>query len=1564
MVKTSQYITLILFTCTLLLGGPLAFAQQNSGNPNFPFPQNKDFQYGFNPSTLSSADATAAYEDWKSSFAENCGNDTWRIKFDNTSETVSEGIGYGMLIAVYHADKTLFDGLWQYYKNARNENGVMNWKRGGCANSAIGNNGATDAELDAAMALIIASCQWPNSATHDYASDATTLIGIIKNHEIESGSYVVKPGDKFGGSSLTNPSYFAPAYFRAYADFTGTDQTFWNNVADKCYQILANNSHASTGLVSDWCNGSGTPGGGGYAFGGTRYHYDAARTPWRFATDYLWYGNPEAQAYLQKNVDWINGSGGGIANIGDSYERDGTKMSNNHNSTFVGAFANAAMAASQADADAFASDFKNIPANNDRAYFQRTLRALYYLQLSGNFWYPCSDVPISSVEVTITNPSSTSTFAEGENITIEASATTGSGSITRMEFYTGNTKLGEDNSAPYSFTWNDIPSGKQTIKVVAFNSEGETGEALMTLNVIKSVVKTNTTPNIDGTIDNLWQSIAPATIENVTQGSGNRGGDSDLSASWKAMWTDTDIYVLVEVNDNTRVNDSPDLYNDDTVEIYFDSGNEKAGSFDSNDFQYEFRFNDTQASENNGKSTAGITFGQTETGSGYIMEVKIPWSTILNNNPMVDQLIGFDVHVNDDDDGGGRDSKISWNATEDQAWQNPGLFGTIVLKGSNCTVPPAAGNISGNFTVCEAEESIYSIQSVSGAETYTWQVPAGATITSGQGTNSVTVLWGNAGGSISVVPGNVCGTGQLSSANVSVTPLSQASVSISGENQICSGYQVTFNSSIQNGGNSPSYQWKVNGSPIDGQNSNSFSTSNLSNGDRVTLEMTSNKNCIANATLTSNEIAVNVTNSAYSSVSITADQNSICSGDQITFSAIPENGGNNPTYQWRVNGSNVQGANGSTFTSATLSDGNRVSVILYSDQPCVIDPASYSNEITVNVNSTTTAAVNIIADDSDICEGQTVTFTATPQNGGNNPTYQWRKNGVNIFGEKGVQYSASNLANGDRIVVRMTSNKSCVTTSLVTSNRITMTVTPAETATAVVSANETSICSGQQVIFTALTTNQGNNPTYQWLKNGKNINGATNQNYSTTNLNNLDEISIHLNSSLPCVNNPVVFSEPVQVSVQNVVIPSVSITASQTDICPGQSVTFSATSNGGGQEPVYSWFLNGKILGGSGTTYIASNIVSGDEYQVKLYSSLQCASLSEVSSNPISIIVSNSVTPSVDIVTESDRVCEGTQVSLKANYTSGGSNPSFQWRKDGVVIQGASSESYLTEPLETSATYSVALSSNLECATSSVANASIVLTTDPTPTQANAGVDQYVSGSETLLSANAPAIGIGSWSLVSGSASFTQASNPQTLVSNLSEGENILQWSIYNGACTPSVSQVSVFVGSEPAANNITGPSQVESGDTVIYFVPLNPGSAYEWNVPDGFMILDGQGTNQILVSVTNDSGSGSVNVSESNDFGSSEASLKVDKVTSLYYGNNDFSYELYPNPFNNEIEVVWPTKENLKINITDLKGLRVLELEVKSASSIRIGEDLKPGVYFIQINSNQKTVVQKIIKI
>ncbi len=83
---------------------------------------------------------------------------------------------------------------------------------------------------------------------------------------------------------------------------------------------------------------------------------------------------------------------------------------------------------------------------------------------------PSPNAPV----VDITSPENNSTFNSGTPVTITADASDPNGSVSRVEFYAGNDKLGEDTSSPYAFTWNNIPEGSYTISALATDNQGVT----------------------------------------------------------------------------------------------------------------------------------------------------------------------------------------------------------------------------------------------------------------------------------------------------------------------------------------------------------------------------------------------------------------------------------------------------------------------------------------------------------------------------------------------------------------------------------------------------------------------------------------------------------------------------------------------------------------------------------------------------------------------------------------------------------------------------------------------------------------------------------------------------------------------------------------------------------------------------------------------------------------------------------------------------------------------------------------------------------------------------------
>lgn len=263
-----------------------------------PFPHNIRYAFGLQPSRYTQAQYAAAvsqfYTTWCSTFVTASGSNyrVWWPDGTTAYETVSEGIGYGMLIAVQMADKTLFDGLNGYYQaNWETAHGgtyhLMEWQcPGPTANNNCSGNAATDADQDCALALYMAAYQWNSTA---YSTEANTVAADILS-SCMVGSRVT------GGDSNTGviyPDYCAPGWYRCFASKTGN--AGWTNVANWVYNTLcpALESQWTYGYVPNEINNDGTfhsPIALG-SEGANNHGYDASRWGWRMGTDYLWNGS-------------------------------------------------------------------------------------------------------------------------------------------------------------------------------------------------------------------------------------------------------------------------------------------------------------------------------------------------------------------------------------------------------------------------------------------------------------------------------------------------------------------------------------------------------------------------------------------------------------------------------------------------------------------------------------------------------------------------------------------------------------------------------------------------------------------------------------------------------------------------------------------------------------------------------------------------------------------------------------------------------------------------------------------------------------------------------------------------------------------------------------------------------------------------------------------------------------------------------------------------------------------------------------------------------------------------
>ncbi|WP_083878967.1 glycosyl hydrolase family 8 [Acetivibrio cellulolyticus] len=416
------------------------------------FPYNATYKYGLSSvaDNQEAANATLLqeWEGWKSRHITSSGAGGFkRVQRDSSTsyDTVSEGLGYGMLLAVYFKEQALYDDLYRYVKLHFNGNGLMAWHLDASGNLAgTGANGcATDADEDIAVSLVFAHKQWGSSGSINYSQEANNLINNLANHCLDGD--ILKPGDSWGGWSTVNASYFAPAWYKIFAKFTGN--TKWNSVADKCYQIIESvkNKNSGTGLVPDWCTGDGSAVSGmGY-----NYYYDATRYPWRTVLDYLWFGDERAKT----NCDLINKffKNIGPANIKSGYSITGSQVGSDHNSPFVAPIAASSLTGYDLSF-AKAMHEENIKVKDPDAYcyYGGCLRMITMLYTTGNFPNLYEDVVVKTPTPTIATPTPTiATPTPTQSGSVLLGDVNGDGSANSIDFgYMKMKLLGQISSFP------------------------------------------------------------------------------------------------------------------------------------------------------------------------------------------------------------------------------------------------------------------------------------------------------------------------------------------------------------------------------------------------------------------------------------------------------------------------------------------------------------------------------------------------------------------------------------------------------------------------------------------------------------------------------------------------------------------------------------------------------------------------------------------------------------------------------------------------------------------------------------------------------------------------------------------------------------------------------------------------------------------------------------------------------------------------------------------------------------------------------------------------------------
>ena len=325
------------------------------------------------------------------------GADMAYIEDIGNSDVRTEGMSYGMMIAVQMDKKPEFDRLWKWAKTYMYQadgpfKGYFAWH---CSTDGkqLDPNPASDGEEWFATALFIAYSHWGNGqGIYDYRQQAQAILDTMRTKAAENTGIATDMFDPqakqvvfvpFGRSAtFSDPSYHLPAYYELWARWADKDNQFWSEAASTSRLFFHKAANPQTGLMPDYANFDGTP---ATTDDHKDFRFDAWRTLSNVAVDYAWFGVDPWQVEQSNRVLKFLASQG-MDSYPNQYSLTGKPLSGDHSTGLVAMAAVAAMAASPETGKPFVQALwdTGIPSGTWR-YYDGMLYLLALMHVSGNF---------------------------------------------------------------------------------------------------------------------------------------------------------------------------------------------------------------------------------------------------------------------------------------------------------------------------------------------------------------------------------------------------------------------------------------------------------------------------------------------------------------------------------------------------------------------------------------------------------------------------------------------------------------------------------------------------------------------------------------------------------------------------------------------------------------------------------------------------------------------------------------------------------------------------------------------------------------------------------------------------------------------------------------------------------------------------------------------------------------------------------------------------------------------------------------------------------------------------
>ncbi len=312
----------------------------------------------------------------------------------------TEGMSYGMMIAVQMNRKEVFDRLWRWAKTRMQctegpHRGYFAWH---CRpdGTVIDSTAASDGEEWFVTSLFFAAARWGDcGGIEDYRREAEDILTTMLHKEGEPGhgtvtnmfnarEHLVAFVPSVRANQFTDPSYQLPHYYELWARWARRDNGVWHDAASASRRLLRAAADTVTGLSPDYARFDGTP-FDPWGRGHDQFRFDAWRVAMNVAVDWLWFGSdPREVTQSDRLLRFFQSEGTG--SYGNQYTLGGKRLATDHSTGLVAMNAVAALASRRPDRKQFIESLWNarVPSGHYR-YYDGVLYMLGLLQASGNF---------------------------------------------------------------------------------------------------------------------------------------------------------------------------------------------------------------------------------------------------------------------------------------------------------------------------------------------------------------------------------------------------------------------------------------------------------------------------------------------------------------------------------------------------------------------------------------------------------------------------------------------------------------------------------------------------------------------------------------------------------------------------------------------------------------------------------------------------------------------------------------------------------------------------------------------------------------------------------------------------------------------------------------------------------------------------------------------------------------------------------------------------------------------------------------------------------------------------